>query len=55
MISAAIHTIKILSKESAVSPPIATAVLLTNLFSGMIKIITWFLLFSVKRVLPPNL
>lgn len=55
MISAAIHTVKILSKETAVSPAIATAVLLMNLFLDMIKIITWLLLFSVKRVLLPNL
>lgn len=37
MISAAIHPIKILSEETAVWPPKATAVLLTNLFLGMIK------------------
>lgn len=37
LISAARHPIKILSEETAVSPPIATAVLLTNLFLGMIK------------------
>lgn len=37
LISAAIHPIKILSEETAVWPPKATAVLLTNLFLGMIK------------------
>lgn len=55
LISVAIHTIKILSEEIAVLLPIATAVLLTNSFLGMIKIITWSLLFSVKGVLLPNL
>lgn len=56
LISAARHPIKILSEETAVWPPKATAVLLTNLFLGMIKkIIAWSLLFSVKRVLLPNL
>lgn len=37
LISAARHPIKILSEVTAVWPPKATAVLLTNLFLGMIK------------------
>lgn len=48
-VSAGIYAMKILSKEAALSSPLATAVLLTSLFLGMIKMITvGIIIFSYK-------